>query len=747
MKPASRFLPLTFVVILFPLLQGCGGGVAASSGANPPPNNNPPPAVTVAISDSYVSLAAKEGHQFMATVTGTENTTVTWSVADCTDDLCGSITSKGYYTAPSQIPAERHVAIKATAQADPSKFATATVHHAPVVVRITPASAWVAPGATQLFTATVEHEIDQLGVIWSLACSDTLCGVLTDPTLTSVMYAAPSALSGPPVVTLKAASIRDPARSSEVTITVKQTSGETLEEGDYAFVFDGWKTYCPPTGWGCGEVRAAIAGQFHADGKGLITSGTEDINVDPATSKIMADTGSYEYVDPGGFETLAITGSYEVESDRRGSLTLTTSKGTARYRISVAASGREGTFISFEEGPVTGMILGSGSFERQDTNAFSLPVLAGPYAFGLFGPYTIWGTDRGAAIGRFEANAAGVLSTGRMDLQLSGGYLGPFQAESYNLAGTLSAPSPNTGRGSLTLNLVSATGGAADSLHFAYYTISADKMLLIETDRPVPRNEFTPAIFSGEARRQVGPFSAASLAGPSIFSMTATVIDWGLTTQDAVIGQLVADGRSSVSGILDGSGNSWSLWWGDPPISNQAFTASYSVDPDGRVVFTNIPVPTSVSQVAYLFGQNQGFLMDAAAEFFSHFGRIEPQDDGPFTANSISGPLIIAAVYPVSSFYSDIAAGWVLFDQNGGVSFIADAVYMPTVNNQVLSVGRTVYVTGTYAVAPNGRGTLDLLQSQLASSQGLAFWVASPSRIVTLAKLTGDYSVLMEFRQ
>lgn len=739
MKRAIRLLPLGFVLAVIPLLQGCGGKVAASS------DTNLPPEVKVVIAEDSITLSGGEGYHFVASVTETTNTAVNWSITGCTGSACGSINSTGYYTAPSRIPVAVDVTVVATAQADPNKSDAATAHLVPVVISLNPTAAQIETGASFKFTASVEHDIDKMGVTWSLACPGALCGVLTDQTLTTVKYTAPSALSGPPIATLKATSVRDPNQSSEIVITIKIASTEALAEGDYAFVFDGWKNYCLPGS--CDNVRAAIAGHFHADGKGLITGGIEDTIVDPGVSEILAGTGSHEQVDSGGSETLAITGSYEVESDRRGTLTLTSLKGTAKYRMSIAASGREGTLISFDEGPLNGLIIGSGSFERQDPKAFSLPALAGPYAFGLFGPYTWWGTDRGAAIGRFEANSAGALSNGRMDMQLSGGYLGPFYDENYKLAGTLSPPSTDTGRGSLTLNLVSATGGAVDSLHFAYYAVSADKMLLVEADRPVPKNEFTPVIFSGEARRQAGSFSAASLAGPSIFNMAATVIDWGFSTQDGIVGRLVADGRGSLTGILDGSGNSWSLWYGEPPISNQAFAASYTVDADGRAVFTSIPAPSSNSQVAYLFGQNQGFLMDAAADLYPHVGRIEPQDEGPFAANSISGPLVLADIHPVSSFYSDIAAGWILFEQNGGVSVVMDTDSAPTANNQLLSVGRTYYLTGTYTVASNGRGTLHFLSSEAPNAEGLAFWVASPSKIVALAKFTGDYSVLMEFRQ
>ncbi len=69
---------------------GCGGGGGSSSG--PPP----PPTVSVSISPSTASLSFSGTQQFTATVTGTSNTAVTWSVKGG-----GTISIAGLYTAPS----------------------------------------------------------------------------------------------------------------------------------------------------------------------------------------------------------------------------------------------------------------------------------------------------------------------------------------------------------------------------------------------------------------------------------------------------------------------------------------------------------------------------------------------------------------------------------------------------------------------------------------------------------------------
>lgn len=78
--------------------------------------------VAISIHPENVELITGGTQQFTATVTGSVNTAVIWSVQEATTG--GSITASGMYTAP-QILGTYHVI--ATSQADPTKSATATV--------------------------------------------------------------------------------------------------------------------------------------------------------------------------------------------------------------------------------------------------------------------------------------------------------------------------------------------------------------------------------------------------------------------------------------------------------------------------------------------------------------------------------------------------------------------------------------------------------------------------------------------
>lgn len=110
----SKIVLLVSVVLLSLNLFGCGGG----PGSTPPPPP-PPPVVQVSVSPASASVETGKTQQFVATVTGTTNTAVTWSVTGS-----GSISASGLYTAPN---ASGSATVTATSAQDLAKSASATV--------------------------------------------------------------------------------------------------------------------------------------------------------------------------------------------------------------------------------------------------------------------------------------------------------------------------------------------------------------------------------------------------------------------------------------------------------------------------------------------------------------------------------------------------------------------------------------------------------------------------------------------
>jgi hypothetical protein len=79
--------------------------------------------VSVALTPGYVTLVPAQTQAFTATVSGSSNTAVTWSL----NPTAGSISAVGLYTAPASIMTAQTVTVTATSEADSSKTASATV--------------------------------------------------------------------------------------------------------------------------------------------------------------------------------------------------------------------------------------------------------------------------------------------------------------------------------------------------------------------------------------------------------------------------------------------------------------------------------------------------------------------------------------------------------------------------------------------------------------------------------------------
>jgi hypothetical protein len=78
--------------------------------------------VRLTINPAEVQLKASERTSFSATVTGTNNTTVDWSLRGP-----GRLSQTGEYVAPSSVAAGSTITVRAMSKADPTKIATATV--------------------------------------------------------------------------------------------------------------------------------------------------------------------------------------------------------------------------------------------------------------------------------------------------------------------------------------------------------------------------------------------------------------------------------------------------------------------------------------------------------------------------------------------------------------------------------------------------------------------------------------------
>ena len=145
MKTLTRLI----VPLLLGTLAACGGN--GGGGGNP----NPPGGGNVTVSPKSVTLKSGDSATFNASVEGTTEPKILWTVEG--DETPGTITSTGVYTAPTKAGTYQVVATNAV---DSSKKDTAevTVVQA-IVVAVTPATSTVNAGGSVTFSGVSNEYI------------------------------------------------------------------------------------------------------------------------------------------------------------------------------------------------------------------------------------------------------------------------------------------------------------------------------------------------------------------------------------------------------------------------------------------------------------------------------------------------------------------------------------------------------------------------------------------------------------
>src|SRR6478609_3297355 len=404
----------------------------------------------------------------------------------------------------------------------------------------------------------------------------------------------------------------------------------------------------------------AVAGSFVADGSGHITSGTQDINSGAAV-----------------ITNAAVSGTYVVRADGRGTITLTSPTPNSNSTLDfVIVAGGHALVTRFDN-----RATGSGTIDQQATSAFSNAALAGPFAFSLSGidtggvPLTVGGI--------FTSDASGTLTSGLDDSNDNGLVV-------TNDPMTGSIPVASTGRGIATLNTVRGT------LTFAYYVVDANHLKIVETNT-------IPAL-GGEAFRQTGPFTNASVSGP--FAFTVAGADLLNGNPFAAGGVLTSNGAGSItSGIED---------FNDAGVitTNATFTGTYSLAANGRGTLT---LTTTAGTFNFaMYPSSGGVLVLEIDVRFLTSGAALQQQTTAFTSGSLSGTYGMNFTGATTSSELDSIA-----------EFTADGINKVTgiidLNNSgAITFGQPL--TGTFNAAANGRTTMPL-QTSLGTQNMVVYMV------------------------
>lgn len=206
--------PQTLLFLAF-LLCGCGY-------AGTPPQNN----VTVTVQPLTANVVLGQSQQFQATVSGTSNDAVSWTVNGTVggNSASGTVSPAGLYTAPATMPSPPNVTVTAVSQASPqaSGSATVTLLQSNTAVTVAPLTANVPTGGAQVFTVTVTG-LASSAVTWSvngIAGGSAAFGTIVANNSTSAVYMAPAAVPSPASVTVTATSTADSTKSGSAAVTI-----------------------------------------------------------------------------------------------------------------------------------------------------------------------------------------------------------------------------------------------------------------------------------------------------------------------------------------------------------------------------------------------------------------------------------------------------------------------------------------------------------------------------------------------
>jgi uncharacterized protein (DUF1800 family) len=209
--------------ILVLLLSGCAGvGTKSSgSGASPtlPPDNTT--SISVTVTPATATVRAGANASFAATVSGSTNNNVTWSVNSVGggNATTGTIDANGMYTAPANLPTPTTVTITATSAADTTKNATSSVslqNPIPVLTSVSPSP--IMAGAFSL-TLTGSGFVPTSTVTFS---GQTLTTTYVSPTQLQATGTATTSQIG--IVNI-IVSNPDPGAASSSTVTAEVISG------------------------------------------------------------------------------------------------------------------------------------------------------------------------------------------------------------------------------------------------------------------------------------------------------------------------------------------------------------------------------------------------------------------------------------------------------------------------------------------------------------------------------------------
>lgn len=626
---------------------------------------------SVSVSDNNISVVyPTQKVQFTATVTGTNNMAVNWSLSgkSCTGsgNPCGTIDANGLYTAPATTPSQAQVTITAASQADRSGQGQLTVT---VLLQVTvaPTPVNVGQGLVQQFTAVAVPDTTPQTFTWAVTCTQggAACGtVVPDSSFSGLaVYTAPATAATGVQVTATSTIDATVADTAKVTVVSSRVSSVP---STYTLRFSGFDGANHPED---------VAGSLTFAANGTITSGVEDVMNNGVFHQYTTLSGSYVPSTAGDNFT-----------NNAGTLTLNASGGpTHRFTAVVDAAGNMRMIESDGNG------TGSGSMDKSGTSFNSGPQ---KFVFGFTGV-----DSTGKRVGYVGLLPMDGTATPTTPGDIRGGL-----ADSNDGNGTIAcAAPPCTVSG--TYRLV----GGIWTMQLLLGSQILDFDFFIGSGQANAKSPLTLYAISTDPIDATHP----ALAGRMVFQDPSITYDKTALNSDSVSHLTGADSTgtlvSLVSATGDGNGNLNNEGFDSNnagtivPAATTLATCTYTTDANktGRYVLTLLGTGTSctggIPFVLYASGANRGFLLDQSSMAVMT-GAMDPQTgSGLFAPSELPGTYAVGTVSNATDSVSPMVANLLLTSPGNQVYNVAGTQYPGT-----------VAVTGTYTLMVTGTGTIGL---------------------------------------
>lgn len=535
---------------------------------------------------------------------------------------------------------------------------------------------------TECYSTLVWNGNQRISSVPPLSCNNAQASFVIDASM----------ITDPGIISIAVVDgINNDQVSNALTLTVEpHTTTACALFGLYHYMVTGFDTHWP----------TVAAGAFAVDANGNVTG---EYGFGEADGFLLF--GNTPTVPTGSAGGLCTNGP----TPNQGTVTLSCACGTASTTFAftytfVLEQGGGGRLVESNDavnvfGNGVSTLSGSGTFAKVTPDA----AFNGDYVFGMTGTDGYADTrewTRVGAIGQFAFNNGSL--NGVVDLNdggtlfsnatLSVDTMPPFSVDVYSVS------SP------INLNL----GGPLGQFYFLMTSPTSGFVVGAVQSPLAPNGGSAPLVGSVSSQASPGAYSNSSLNAPLVLSASGAPPPVCCTTSTSTTLGL-ASGFNSGTGtfnlLLDNvSGGAANL--------NQTVTgATYTVASNGRATVSYNLGGTASNYVCYLDKANEGFILGLGND--AEFGSFHPQSSGPFATTSINGTFAGSTFLPLIPSAPNLATEITL--NNGNVS--------------ANTPGGTL--TGTYSVAPSGRGTATV-NLPVLGGKDLVFYVIAPDTIVLM---------------